>query len=55
MTGNICSLKGNLLKNIFIMSRPPFHIVGILPFVLGTILAYKITGAFSLPVFLLSS
>jgi len=55
MPENAYSIKGNLFKNIFVMSRPPFHIVGVLPFVLGTVLAYKITGAFSLPVFLLSA
>jgi len=33
------------------MSRPPFHIVGVLPFALGTLLAFRIEHAFSLPVF----
>jgi len=35
------------------MSRPPFHTVGILPFALGTIMAYKINFSFSLEVFIL--
>lgn len=40
-------------KNWFALSRPPFHTVGILPFILGTILAYKITFTFSMVIFLL--
>ena len=36
------------------MSRPPFHIVGILPFALGAVLAYKVTDNFNLSIFLLS-
>jgi 1,4-dihydroxy-2-naphthoate octaprenyltransferase len=46
--------KTSTIKNIFIMSRPPFHIVGIMPFVLGTVLAHRINGVFDLTVFLLS-
>jgi len=42
------------LKGIFIMSRPPFHIVGVFPFVLGAVYAYKATGIFNWPVFILS-
>jgi 1,4-dihydroxy-2-naphthoate polyprenyltransferase len=41
------------LRGWIILSRPPFHIVGILPFILGTILAYRRTGAFSLEIFIL--
>jgi 1,4-dihydroxy-2-naphthoate polyprenyltransferase len=41
-------------KKIFVMSRPPFHIVGILPFVLGTVLANRLAGIFYIPVFILS-
>jgi 1,4-dihydroxy-2-naphthoate octaprenyltransferase len=37
------------------MSRPPFHIVGVLPFVLGTVLANRLTGVFDLAVFLLAT
>lgn len=59
-TSGINSLKkqvppaARIIKNIFIMSRPPFHIVGILPFVLGTVMANRLEGVFRLPVFLLS-
>ncbi|MEN6469809.1 MAG: prenyltransferase [Smithella sp.] len=41
------------LTGWMILSRPPFHIVGILPFVLGTMLAYRLARAFSLEVFIL--
>jgi 1,4-dihydroxy-2-naphthoate polyprenyltransferase len=41
-------------KKVFVMSRPPFHIVGILPFVLGTVLANRLTGILNVPVFILS-
>ena len=40
----------NKLKAWFALSRPPFHTVGILPFVLGTILARYQQGTFHLPV-----
>jgi 1,4-dihydroxy-2-naphthoate octaprenyltransferase len=48
------SAKTNTLKSIFIMSRPPFHIVGVFPFVLGALYAYKSTGTLNLTVFILS-
>jgi len=35
------------------LSRVPFHSVGVMPFILGTVLAWKTTGIFNLPVFLL--
>ena len=35
------------------LSRPPFHTVGILPFILGTILAYKINSTISIEIFIL--
>lgn len=35
------------------LSRPSFHTVGILPFVLGTVLAYNISGSFSAAIFAL--
>ena len=41
-----------IIKNVFIMSRPPFHIVGILPFVLGAVLASNIFSVFNLGIFL---
>lgn len=41
------------IKTWFILSRPPFHTVGVLPFILGTFLAYKINAVFSLEIFIL--
>ncbi|PKN37351.1 MAG: hypothetical protein CVU62_10190 [Deltaproteobacteria bacterium HGW-Deltaproteobacteria-2] len=41
------------VKTWFVLSRPPFHTVGILPFVLGTLLAYKINATFNMEIFLL--
>jgi 1,4-dihydroxy-2-naphthoate octaprenyltransferase len=35
------------------LSRPPFHTVGILPFILGTVLAYKINSTISIEIFIL--
>ena len=35
------------------LSRPPFHTVGILPFLLGTFLAWRLDHVFSIPVFTL--
>lgn len=37
------------------MSRPAFHVVGLLPFLLGTVLAWKLEGVFHPAVFLLGS
>ena len=42
-----------IIRDWFILSRPPFHIVGILPFILGTFLAYKLTSAYNPEVFIL--
>lgn len=33
------------------LARPPFHIVGVLPFLLGTLLAWNLKGGFNIPVF----
>lgn len=41
------------LQNWIILSRPPFHIVGILPFLLGTLLAFRLAGTFHPDVFAL--
>jgi 1,4-dihydroxy-2-naphthoate octaprenyltransferase len=41
------------IKSWLMLARPPFHTVGILPFVLGTLLAYKINTVFSIEVFIL--
>ncbi|MDD5475915.1 MAG: prenyltransferase [Syntrophales bacterium] len=45
--------KRQLIKGWFALSRLPFHIVGILPFLLGTILACRIAKAFNPEVFFL--
>ena len=42
-----------IIRDWFILSRPPFHIVGILPFILGTFLAYKLTSVFNPEVFII--
>jgi 1,4-dihydroxy-2-naphthoate octaprenyltransferase len=42
-------------KNIFSMSRPPFHIVGVMPFILGTVIANRLAGVFDLAVFLIAA
>lgn len=39
----------------FALSRPPFHAVGILPFVLGTVLACYLQRSFHLAIFLLGT
>ena len=36
-----------------VLSRPSFHTVGILPFILGTILAWKLSGTFQITIFTL--
>lgn len=36
------------------LTRPPFHTVGILPFVLGTVLAWRLDNTFDFRVFILS-
>ncbi len=35
------------------LSRPPFHTLGILPFCLGTFLAWRLDHVFNIPVFVL--
>lgn len=45
----------SFLKAWIQMSRPPFHIVGVLPFALGTLLAWRIEHAFSFPIFALGT
>lgn len=47
-------LKGNVV-NWIRLSRPAFHSVGVLPFVLGTVMAWRIEGVFNLPVFILGT
>lgn len=42
-----------MLQGWVVLSRPQFHIVGILPFLLGTFLANRLTGVFNPEVFIL--
>jgi len=37
----------------FGLSRPPFHTIVVLPFILGNFLAYKFNFTFNLPIFIL--
>jgi 1,4-dihydroxy-2-naphthoate octaprenyltransferase len=46
------SLK-EILQGWFGLSRPPFHTVGVLPFIMGTLLAYKFNAAISPTIFTL--
>ena len=41
------------IKAWFGLSRPPFHTVGILPFILGTYLSWKLDGVFNPMIFIL--
>jgi len=43
------------IKSWFLLSRPVFHIVGVLPFLLGSILAWYDMGTFRAEVFVLGS
>ncbi|MBN1615104.1 MAG: prenyltransferase [Deltaproteobacteria bacterium] len=43
------------LKAWLQLSRPPFHTVGVLPFFLGTFLAWRFDGLFSISIFLLGA
>jgi len=42
-----------IIQGWFVLSRPPFHTVGVLPFILGTYLAFKFNSTFSTPIFVL--
>ncbi|HDQ03319.1 MAG TPA: prenyltransferase [Deltaproteobacteria bacterium] len=46
---------GKIIKGWFSLCRPAFHAVGIAPFILGTVLAYKLAAALSLSVFFLGA
>lgn len=53
-TGNVLTAGfKEKLKGWFGLSRPPFHTVGVLPFILGTFLAWKVDGVFSNTIFVL--
>ncbi len=41
------------LRGWITLSRPPFHTVGVMPFLLGTFLAYRLAGVFQPEVFIL--
>jgi 1,4-dihydroxy-2-naphthoate octaprenyltransferase len=40
------------IKAWLMMARPPFHLVGVLPFFLGSVLAWRVSGTFNWGVFL---
>lgn len=40
-------MRSSKLWGWFLLARPPFHAVGVLPFVLGSFLAWDLTGEFS--------
>jgi len=42
----------DMLRGWIILSRPPFHTVGVLPFILGTLIAWRLDSAFRINVFL---
>ena len=46
---------GEKLQALWALSRPPFHFVGILPFVLGTVLAWRLEETFNLGTFALGT
>lgn len=43
-------MRKDKLYGWFLLARPPFHSVGVLPFLLGTLLARNLTGKFNLAV-----
>lgn len=47
--------KGETIKGWIQLSRPPFHLVGVFPFVLGTVLAWRTYEVFNWPVFIWST
>ncbi|PIU85273.1 MAG: hypothetical protein COS67_08840 [Deltaproteobacteria bacterium CG06_land_8_20_14_3_00_44_19] len=47
--------KGETIKGWIQLSRPPFHLVGVLPFILGTVLAWHTYGTINWPVFIWST
>ena len=49
------SSRVEIIKGWLQLSRPPFHLVGILPFILGAVLAWHTYGVFDLPVFIWST
>jgi len=49
------SSRAEIINGWVQLSRLPFHLVGVLPFILGTILAWRTYGVFDRPVFIWSS
>ncbi len=47
-------LRGETVKGWIQLSRPPFHLVGLLPFILGTVMAWRLYGIFNVPVLIWS-
>ncbi|MCD6264945.1 MAG: prenyltransferase [Deltaproteobacteria bacterium] len=47
--------RSEIIRGWIQLSRPPFHLVGILPFILGTVLAWHTYGTFNWPVFIWGS
>jgi 1,4-dihydroxy-2-naphthoate octaprenyltransferase len=45
------SLRGKTIKGWIKLSRPPFHLVGLFPFIVGALLAWHIYGVFNWTVF----
>jgi 1,4-dihydroxy-2-naphthoate octaprenyltransferase len=43
--------RAEIVKAWIQLSRPPFHLVGVFPFILGAVLAWRTYGAFNWPVF----
>lgn len=46
-------MKTSKLKSWFLLARPTFHIVEILPFILGSVIFYKRFGYLDVPVFII--
>lgn len=47
--------RAEIIKGWIQLSRPPFHLVGVLPFILGAALAWRTYGVFDWPVFIWST
>jgi 1,4-dihydroxy-2-naphthoate octaprenyltransferase len=50
---NVNIPRSKIIKDWFKAARPPFHTVGVLPFILGSVLAWKMVPNFNWPVFIL--
>lgn len=46
--------RSETIKGWIRLSRPPFHLVGVFPFILGAVLAWRMYGTFNWPVFIWS-